>query len=624
MTRRRRRPPAVLVILLVGFVLVTAACSDGRGITTAGQTTSITIDSIVDSTLGPTSSAVPTTQAPPTTKEPGVQKPYGGTAVIAELREPLTLNPFAPGGDSAVVAKIAQLHSSGVQEIDGSTLELVPELVTELPTTANGGVTINPDGTMTVRYTIREEARWADGTPVSGADFLFTYQTIMDLENFESRAVYEDILEETIVLGDKSFEYTLRAPTTRAELIFDRIIPEHAVAGTDFLDDWNDTMWTSSGPFIVEHWERGQFLSLVRNPGYWQVDPETEQQLPYLDRILFRFIPEVPSIINLFKAREIDIITLPRVPEVIADLQSVEGVHVEVLPSPVWQHLSFQFGENRLARNPNSYNEFLEYRRAIAHAIDVERITREIFDGYAPPLDSFVTSYTPGFSQGSWGRYPYDPERARQLLEELCARADTDCESRPPRAVLSVGSGDQTGVLLTEMLAEMFADVGLGFESAVEDTVRFYDSLDSGSFDLAVWAWRGAPGVDALLAITKAWDPKGPPPLGFNKARWGTPEVVGEGPPFDQGPSALVDENSRSYAELVDEMLTTHDRQKLIPLIQEAEQILASQAIFIPLYALPDAGAVWADEIGGYTHNTSMAGDTWNAASWYRADLLDS
>jgi len=53
---------------------------------------------------------------------------------------------------------------------------------------------------------------------------------------------------------------------------------------------------------------------------------------------------------------------------------------------------------------------------------------------------------------------------------------------------------------------------------------------------------------------------------------------------------------------------------------EEAEQILADQIVFIPLFETPDAGVVWADEIGGYRHNTTEAGDLWNVGSWYRAD----
>ena len=53
---------------------------------------------------------------------------------MADDQEPPTLNSFVPGGDNFIVSIIGQSYYAGVQEIDGFTLELMPELVTELPT----------------------------------------------------------------------------------------------------------------------------------------------------------------------------------------------------------------------------------------------------------------------------------------------------------------------------------------------------------------------------------------------------------------------------------------------------------------------------------------------------------
>ena len=84
--------------------------------------------------------------------------------------------------NNSIVSIVAQTYASGTQEIDGVTLELIPELVTELPTTGNGGVTVNEDGTMTVNYQIRDEAVWSDGTPISGDDFAFTVDLLQTPE----------------------------------------------------------------------------------------------------------------------------------------------------------------------------------------------------------------------------------------------------------------------------------------------------------------------------------------------------------------------------------------------------------------------------------------------------------
>jgi ABC-type transport system substrate-binding protein len=69
-----------------------------------------------------------------------------------------------------------------------------------------------------------------------------------------------------------------------------------------------------------------------------------------------------------------------------------------------------------------------------------------------------------------------------------------------------------------------------------------------------------------------------------------------------------------------DEMNATVDIGELSELIQEVERIFADNAVFHPLYARPVTAAVWADEIGGFKHNPTQAGHTWNIEDWYRTD----
>jgi len=145
--RSRRSRKVSLIVLLIAVALVAAACSSSPA-EDAGVETTTTTTAAPDTT---------TTEAPPettTTTEPPLQRPYGGEAINGADQEPATLNRFIPGGDNAVVIDLGQLWSSGVQEVDGFTLEFIPEMVTELPTVANGGVTVNDDGTMTVVYQI--------------------------------------------------------------------------------------------------------------------------------------------------------------------------------------------------------------------------------------------------------------------------------------------------------------------------------------------------------------------------------------------------------------------------------------------------------------------------------------
>ncbi|HHC08120.1 MAG TPA: hypothetical protein ENK55_05340, partial [Actinobacteria bacterium] len=538
----RSRKVGILVVL-TAFALVAAAC--GSGNQPAETTTTST-------TQATTTTEPPTTT---TTTEPKFEKPYGGEAIVADDQEPPTLNPFVPGGDNFIVSIIGQGYFAGVQEVDGYTLELVPELVTELPTVSNGGVTINDDGTMTVTYQIREEAVWEDGTPITGHDFQFTLETILDPDLPIDKTNYEDIVAYEAT--DKTFTYTLKAPTVLYELLFGVILPKHAVEGSDFVADWNEKMWPSAGPFKFDEWKKGEFVRLVRNDNYWKTDPETGQQLPYLDAVTFKFIPETESIINAFKAREVDIIQPPPATETIEQLQALEpeGARVEVLSGPVWEHLNFQFGPGRLERNENSCNDNLNMRKAVAHTIDKQLIVDEILAGQVEPLDSYVDAFSPTLSQQAWAQYDHNVDKAKEFYAKAVEETGKECS-----VVFSTTSNNDARVKLSELFVGMFGAVGIPYENQLEDSQIFFgETLDNGKWDLGEWAWVGSPGLSGLVGIHDVFDPESPPPDGSNYYRWGTED------------SSVQDENTARFAEIRDAMNETVDDAELVALINEAE-----------------------------------------------------
>jgi peptide/nickel transport system substrate-binding protein len=612
--RLTRHVPVGLAVLML-LALVFTACGSEGGNTTVPATTQ---------PLASSTTAAPSTSGATSTTAAVAENPHGGSVILGEDQEPPTLNQFAPGGDNFIVAKIAQAWNCGVQDIDGYTLELVPDLVTELPTVANGGLVVNADGTETVHYQIREEAVWEDGVPISGEDFAFTLETIMNPDYPIQKSVYEDIIPESVIAGDKTFEYTLAQPTVQAELLFGVILPKHQIEGTDFMSDYNDTGWLSCGPFTISEWQKGEFVKLVRNANFWKTDPDTGQQLPYLDSVIFRFIPETASLINAFKAREVDVINPPPSIAAIEDLQTLEpeGASVEVLSGQLWEHLNFQFGDNRLLRNPESMNQYLTFRQAVAHAIDKQLIVDEILRGQVEPMSSYVDAFNPSLSTGAWDEWNYDPAASCDLVAQLCSEHDCGPDGRP-HTVFTTTSNNDARVLLSQLFVQMFEDACISYEAQLEDSTLFFgETQDFGRWDLGEWAWLGTPGFAGLVSWHDVMDPQLPPPIGQNYYRWGTEAVSGqttEG--YNQGASSVIDENTARFAELRDLMNSTVDEQELMGYITEAEHILADQVVIIPLYQRLDPGAVWADTIGGYKHNPTQAGDTWNIELWFRKDL---
>jgi len=596
------------MVLVIAFALVAAACSSDDGGDTADTTTTTEASDTTETTEAAAETTTTAAAETTTTTVANPEKPYGGEAIVGDSQEPPTLNPFVPGGDNFIVSIIGQGYHTGAFEIDGYTLSLIPELLTELPTIANGGVILNDDGTMTVKYTIKDEAMWEDGIPISGDDFLYTYEIIMDPDLPVDKTTYEDIDVDSIIVGDKTFEYTLAAPTALYELVFGLILPKHSVEGSDFTTDWNDKQWASGGPYIFSEWATGEFIKLVRNDNYWKTDAETGQQLPYLDSVIFRFIPESESLINAFKAREVDVIQPDPNTEIIETLQALEpeGARVEVLSGPVWEHLNFQFGDTRFDMNENSCNESLNLRQAVGHAINKQLLVDELLAGQVEPLDSYVTAFSPTLSQDSWAQYNFDSAAAGELFAAALEETGKECE-----IVFSTTSNNDARVSMSELFVEMFAAADMPYTNELQDSALFFgETLDNGKWDLGEWAWVGTPGLAGLIGIHDVWDPEAPPPDGGNYYRYGVTAEGAEG----------TDASAR-YAEVRDEMNQTVDPDELTALIGEAENILADNAVMHPLYARLVTAAVWADEIGGFKHNPSQAGHTWNIEDWYRVDL---
>jgi ABC-type transport system substrate-binding protein len=326
-----------------------------------------------------------------------------------------------------------------------------------------------------------------------------------------------------------------------------------------------------------------------------------------------------------FTARRLDVITPGMDPVVLDGLADIAGVTVQAVGGGQWEHLSFQFGDGRLVRNSHSYNEFLKFRQAVAHAIDRDRVAAESFGSWGVGMDSYVEAFTPGWSQAAWEQYDYDPEAARAALADLCDDEGIDCTANPPTVVFTTS---EQRVGLVEILEPMFADIGITFRAELEPRVVFLgETIEYGTFDVGEWSWAGRPGLAGLVCIHRVWDPDLAPPRGANYYRFGSPEYLGLGDfiSYQEGPSSLINEASTRMAELADLMgvgegcsPTTVDREALLALVAEAEQILADELVFIPLYQTPDAGVVWSEEIGGYRHNPTGGGDTWNIAYWHR------
>ena len=633
-----------MLIALILLALLAGACSDEAGVTTSAAVAATVATTTTTTTPSTTSTAPPdttTTSAAPTTTTTTLP-PGPNQAIIGSDWEPSSLSPFSPDGGSSNVTEIGQALFVGLTETHGGTLEIVPDLAVEIPTLANGGVVVAEDGTTTVTYVLRDSAVWEDGTPITADDVLFTYEAIMAIEgDWYDRANYEQVVPGSIVVAGATISWSFARPTLIHETMFPVILPRHQVEGTDPASDWDEVPWLSAGPFRFDSWERGDRITLVRNERFWRTGPAGET-LPYLDQLIFRFIPDPEQLDAAFRDGEIDVYAPPPWPQAVDRIAAIEGVEVQSTRSPIWEHMTFQFGENN--RNEGSLNRHLAFRRAVAHLIDGDAIAALGFWGPDLHLDGVLDLMgLPGTEP--WDRYDHDVDEARRLLDGLCEELTRDCDAEPPRVVFSTTSNADERPAIARLLVDMLGAGGIEVELQLEDSSLFFGpTLENGSWDFGQWAWVVAPGSAGALDNLEIFDPDSPvegdPNIGWqsytgtNYARWGTPAVTGQptgpaqsfgAPPgesymvdLNQGSSLVRDEHTGRYAELIDAMGATADIEEFTNLAIEAEQILADQVVFIPLSARSAFGAYWSTRIDGYVY--SPWNQTWNVEEWRRID----
>jgi peptide/nickel transport system substrate-binding protein len=581
-----------------------AAVAAGIWVVGADRTPEATPATTVPSTIAPTSTSSSSTT---TTEQTVGENPYGGDATIGIASEPITLNPFLEGGGAEVLHLIGRTAWAGAIALDGMTLDPVPVLLSEIPALDNGGLVENEDGTVTVTYRIDREARWEDGSPVTGADFELTYSLVVDPAlpiRAEVGAPYAAIVPESLRFDTSTVTFDLASSSLAYLDVFSIVVPAAQVGESDFAADWNDRFWMSSGPFRFSRWVSGESIAMVRNDEFWGTDAQTGQQLPYLDRLVFEVAAGPGGAVPGFQTGGFDVVTALSDPIVIAELEALEGADVQIGWGPSWEHLSFQFGQARFERNPDSLNEYLDYRRAVAHAIDRGQIASAVFGGLVPALDSPLSVVWPAAASSGWSEYKGDGDVAAKALDALRAGIELSI----PRAVLTINNTPERATTAGEV-GSMFAagGIALKIESPEDTGVYFLETIGPGRFDLAAWSWVPTAGPSGAVADIRRWYFLTPEAGGSNFSRW--PDLAEE----------PADDLAR-LAGLFEDVGTELDLEKVKTMLSEIETLMADLVVALPLYAELNAGAVHADGVSGYRHSIIPGGDTWNVATWHRSD----
>jgi peptide/nickel transport system substrate-binding protein len=398
------------------------------------------------------------------TTEEGV---HSRMLVVAGVGDAMTLDPAAiSDNESAEMA--VQIFDQLVRHREGAS-QVEPALATDW--------TVSRDGTAWT-FHLRHGVRFHDGSPLDADAVVFSLERQRDRGHsyhFQEFTYWESSFRN-IRAVQKVDSHTVRIITDRPHAPFlanlamfpASIISPTAMKrlGRRFADQP-----IGSGPYRFVRWQRGERITLARNPDYWDGAPQ-------VSHLVFEVVPDARQRLVSLQSGTVDV---------------VRGL------APTDRQVVSLHPDLRLIRVPGNNVAFLamntqrppfddvRVRRAVNYAVNKHAIVKLAYQGLAVaahgPIPPLMWSY-----RERTARYGHDPARARQLLTE----AGYSAALRPRLYVMSTPRPYLPApVLVARMIARYLADVGMKVEVVTRPFGEHLRATQLGEHDLCLAGWAG-------------------------------------------------------------------------------------------------------------------------------------
>jgi ABC-type transport system substrate-binding protein len=508
-----RRRGQRIAAAAIGFALIAAACSDkkddeavgGGDDTTATEETDAPVDTTAPADTASEGEGTATTtggtDAPGTTEAPdpgeitGVEiatlpapemdPVYGGRLVVAgeaEVGAPWT--PEAVQCDSYCQMRIRTFFEP----------LFTPDQNLQVQGHLGESITPNEDATVwTIK--VREGISFTDGTPLN-ADAVIdnlnrTFGGILVSGALKDTAKNPDGTLVTEKIDDYTFTIAMGKNGDVSQPVSWWRFPYFLTAQAGFIAsptwlaavDGNPDLATQpvgTGPFMVQSYLPGDRMTVVRNPDYWRTD-ENGDQLPYLDEIEFRVIPDSQVRQQALESGDVDLIATsdPTVVGPLSEDSNFVTLKQEVLTETgyIMFHLTQPQFQDR------------DVRCALLQAVDRQDVIDTVYAGYAEPATGPFTPGQDGFLDDA-GLPEYDPDAARAAIEAW------EAENGPLEIPFST-TPTGTNKALADYLQVKWGDVGVDMtQDTIEQSAIITNAL-LGTPEFYAFAWRNHAGLFA-------------------------------------------------------------------------------------------------------------------------------
>ena len=433
-----------------------------------------------------------------------------------------------------------------------------------------------------VTFKLRQGIKFTDGTDFNADAVKFHFDRILDLKNASPVKAYYGTLQQAVVIDPYTVKLVFKEPFAGLWNVL-----TYAYSGFNSptaVEKWGDKYGRhpiGTGPFMLREWLPGSSLTFVRNPNYVQMRDDAINKGPaLLAQIKFQVIAEDGTAMAALTTGELDasILNADTLPQV----QGNPLFNIYTYKTSTQLHF-IEFNAEKAPFNDSMF------RTALGYAVDREKIVQSSRGGYSSVIYNPLAPGLMGYDASIGEQYgtPYNPDKARQLLEELgWVDTDNDGIREKDGQKASFGMWSYSGytyvIRTLEILQQNFQAVGIQINIKQSDWGAFYPSLkkDTLDMDLMRWGWGD---MDVMTVLFRS--------------------------PGDRGhipPDAELD-------AVLDSIETTMDYDQRIDLAHQAQVLLLQRMVIIPIqsdwtmYALKASLRDFHSDHTGYI----IPGDIW-------------
>ncbi len=465
-----------------------------------------------------------------------------------------------------------------------------PVLVKEMPSEENGG--ISPDGRV-ITLKLRDDIVWSDGQPITSEDFVFTYEMTMSPKNTVASTFPYDKLEKVEAPDAQTVVMTFKEPFAAWQATLWRgLLPAHILRpifekeGTIDNAEWNRAPTVGCGPFVFKEWESGSFARFVANDKYWLGRPK-------IDEIFIRFVPDDASQVAALKAGDGDLGTFIAY----SDIPTLEQAGVKMIKVFSGYNEGWYFYLHPEKGHPALKD--VKVRQAIALAFDRFSVCKDLLLGLTKPPATYWAN-TP-WQDPTLEPWPYDPEQAKQLLDEAGWKDTNGDGVRDKDGVeLVLTLGTTTREIRRDVQAvaqQQLAQVGIKLELANADSDIFFGSYGEGGP-----CATGQYDIFEYSTVTNYPDP--------DTADWLCSEIPSDENPTGVNWQAVCDEELDGLFKLQATQVNPTERQQTF---HKITRLVYEKVYWLGVWEDPD---IWA--VGPRLKNVRLSGATpfFNIVEW--------